>query len=158
MRYHLKYAQTFSILGKEDNMGLVFAEIELISGEDLILHRRGILPEAQIKRVKVKALADTGSYMLAINETLKTQLNLQKVGEEEAELADGSRVTLEIVGPIDVRFANRRTNVDAMVLHGDSEVLLGAISMEGLDVIIEPKAQRMIVNPDSPNIARKSLK
>lgn len=139
-------------------MGLVYAEIELIRGADIVLSQEGYIQENQIKRVKVKALVDSGSYMLAINETVKTQLNLQKVGEEEAELADGSRVTLEIVGPIDVRFENRRTNVDAMVLPGDSEVLLGAIPMEGLDVIIEPKAQRMIVNPESPNIARKSLK
>lgn len=140
-------------------MGIVYAEIELIRGADIVLFQEGYIQENQIKRVKVKALVDSGSYMLAINQTVKTQLNLQKVGEEEeAELADGSRVTLEIVGPIDVRFQNRRTNVDAMVLPGDSEVLLGAIPMEGLDVIIEPKAQRMIVNPESPNIARKSLK
>ena len=128
-------------------MGLIYADIELIRGVDIVLFQEGYIQENQIRRVKVTALVDTGSYMLAINETVKTQFYLQKVGEEEAELADGSRVTLEIVRPIDVRFENRRTNVDGMVLPGDSEVLLGAIPMEGLDVIIEPKAQRMIVNP-----------
>jgi len=139
-------------------MGLVYAEIELIRGADIVLFQEGYIQEHQIRRVKVTALVDTGSYMLAINETVKTQLNLRKVDEQVAELADGSRVSLEIVGPIDVRFENRSTTCRAMVLPGDSEVLLGAIPMEDLDVIIEPKAQRMIVNPESPNIARKSLK
>ncbi|MGH2414030.1 MAG: aspartyl protease family protein [Microcystaceae cyanobacterium] len=139
-------------------MGLVYAEIELISGEDLVLHRRGYIAENQIKRVNVNALVDSGSYMLAINETIKVQLNLPKVDEQMAELAEGSLIKLEIVGPVEIRFENRRCNVDAMVLPGDSEVLLGAIPMEDLDVVIEPKQQRLIVNPSSPNIARKSLK
>lgn len=139
-------------------MGLIYAEIELISGEDLVLSRRGYLPESQIKRVTVNALVDSGSYMLAINEKIKKQLDLPKVDEQIAELAEGSLVKLEIVGPIDVRFENRSTTCRAMVLPGDSEVLLGAIPMEDLDVLIEPRQQRLIVNPASPNIARKSLK
>ena len=139
-------------------MGLVYADIELIRGADIVLFQEGYIQENQIKRVKVKALVDSGSYMLAINETVKTQLALRKVDEQVAELADGSRVTLEIVGPVDLRFENRSTTCRAMVLPGNTEVLLGAIPMEDLDVIIEPKAQRMIVNPESPNIARKSLK
>lgn len=139
-------------------MSLVYAEIELISGEDLVLSRRGYISEDQIKRVKVNALVDSGSYMLAINEKIKAQLNLLKVDEQMAELAEGSLIRLEIVGPVEIRFENRRCNVDAMVLPGDSEVLLGAIPMEDLDVLIDPKQQRLIVNPESPNIARKSLK
>jgi hypothetical protein len=33
-------------------------------------------------------------------------------------------------------------------------VLLGAIAMEDMDLVISPKAQRIEVNPDSPNIAQ----
>ncbi|MDY6804041.1 MAG: retroviral-like aspartic protease family protein [Cyanobacteriota bacterium] len=139
-------------------MGLVYADIELIRGDDLALFREGYLAEEQIRRIKVNALVDSGAYMLAINQQIKTQLNLKKVGEQVAELADGTQTRLEIVGPIDVRFENRRANVDAMVLPGDSEVLLGSIPMEDMDVLIDPKQQRLIVNPESPYIAKKSLK
>ena len=45
-----------------------------------------------------------------------------------------------------------------MVLPGDAEVLLGSIPMEDMDVLIDPKQQRLIVNPESPYIAKKSLK
>jgi clan AA aspartic protease len=139
-------------------MGLVYAGIELISGDDLILARRGYLSPGQVKRLHVTALVDTGAYMLAVNEAIRSQLDLPKVDEQLAELADGTRVRLDIVGPVEIRFENRRANVDAMVLPGESEVLLGAIPMEDLDVLVDPKRQQLVVNPESPDIARKSLK
>ena len=139
-------------------MGLIYADIELVSGEDLVLHRLGQIQESQIKKIKTKALVDSGAYLLAINENIKNQLDLKKVDEQEMELANGKIEKVEIVGPIDIRFENRRCNCDAVVLPANSEVLLGAIPMEDLDVIIEPKSQTMVVNPESPYLAKKKMK
>ena len=55
-------------------MGLVYADIELINGEDLTLSRWFIIGEDEIKRMSVSALVDTGSYMLCINENIQEQL------------------------------------------------------------------------------------
>jgi len=140
------------------DVGLVYAEIELISGDDLVLHRRGFLPEHQIKRMKVNALVDSGAYMLVINEHIKEQLDLSFIEEQVFRLADESELRAEIVGPVELRFENRSTTVRAAVLPGDVEVLLGSIPMEDLDVVIDPKQQRLTVNPESPYIARKHLK
>ncbi len=139
-------------------MGLVYADIEILSSEDLLAYRRGKLAKVDIKSVTVTALVDSGAYMLSINETIKAQLDLTVIEEQIAELADGSRVKLEVVGPVDVRFANRSTSARALVLPGDAEVLLGAIPMEDLDVVIDPKRQTLAVNPAHPNIAEKKLK
>jgi clan AA aspartic protease len=140
------------------DMGLVYAEIELTSGDDLVLHRRGFLSEDKIKRMKVSALVDSGAYMLVINEHIKEQLDLSFIEEQVFRLADESELRAEIVGPVEMRFENRSTTVRAAVLPGDAEVLLGSIPMEDLDVVIDPKQQRLIVNPESPYIARKHLK
>jgi hypothetical protein len=51
-------------------MGIIYAEIELINSFDMLAHKKGILPDNQIKKMKVKALVDTGAYMLSINEEL----------------------------------------------------------------------------------------
>jgi clan AA aspartic protease len=139
-------------------MGLVYTNIELIRGADLVLCREGYLKEDQIKRLSVKALVDSGAYMLAINQSIKAQLNLQTVDEQIAELADGTQIRLEVVGPVEIHFENRRAMVDAMVLPGEAEVLLGAIPMEEMDVMVDPKQQKLIVNPASPYITKKSLK
>jgi clan AA aspartic protease len=139
-------------------MGLVYAEIELISSDDLAYVRKGYISEAEIKRKKVKALVDSGAYMLAINEHIKAQLDLAVLDTQEAELANGKRETYEVVGPIEVHFENRSTSCRAIVLPGNAEVLLGAIPMEDMDVVIAPKTQQLIVNPENPYMAKKSLK
>ena len=139
-------------------MGLTYAEIEIANAGEIYLAQKGyILPE-NVKKITVKALVDSGAYMLAINESIKLQLDLPKLEEQIAELADGSKLKLEIVGPVEVRFENRSTTCRAMVLSGDTEVLLGAIPVEDMDVLIDPRQQRLIVNPASPYLAKKSLK
>ena len=136
--------------GKE--MGLVYAEIELLSVDDLALSRRGFLPRKEVKRITIRALVDSGAYELVINEDVKKQLDLPVLEERIAKLADDSERLVELVGPVEIRFENRSTVVRAMVLPGAAEILLGAIPMEGLDVVIDPRERRLIVNPAYPNI------
>lgn len=139
-------------------MGLIYANIELINSDDLALVRRGYFAEDQVRRMIVNALVDSGAYMLAINENLRHQLGLLSLDQQIAELADGSKIKLDIVGPVDVRFKNRATTCRGMVLPGDSEILLGSIPMEDMDLLIDPKHQQLILNPQTPYIAKKPLK
>ena len=139
-------------------MGLVYAEIELISVDDLVLHRRGFLTEDKIKRMAVDALVDTGAYMLVITEHIRQQLDLPLIEEQVFRLVDESEKRGEVVGPVEVRFENRSTTVRAVVLAGTTEVLLGSIPLEDLDVVVDSRQQRLIVNPESPYIATKHLK
>ncbi len=141
-----------------NEMGLVYAEIDLISVDDMVLHRRGYLAEEKIKQVTVNALVDSGAYMLCINENVKAQLDLPVIEKQFSRLADETLLELEVVGPVEVRFENRSTTVRAIVLPGNAEVLLGAIPMEDMDVLIDPKRQRLTVNPEHPYVATKHLK
>jgi clan AA aspartic protease len=138
-------------------MGLVYAEIELVRGDDLVLLQEGYLESPAVRRCRVEAIVDRSTTMLAIPEFVKTQLNLRQTRSIEAELADGSSGTYAVVGPVEVRFANRQTSVEALVVPGATKVLLGAIPMEGMDVLIDPKRERLIVNPDSPEVAKMLL-
>lgn len=139
-------------------MGLVYAEIDLISVDDMVLHRRGFLDESKIKQVTVEALVDSGAYMLCINENIKAQLDLPLIEKQFSRMADETLLELEVVGPVEIRFENRSTTVRAIVLPGNSEVLLGAIPMEDMDVLIDPKRQKLVVNPEHPYVATKHLK
>ena len=142
----------------EKKMGFTYADIELISTDDLALHRRGFLPEEGVKRMRVAALVDTGAFMLVINEQVKRQLDLPLLEEQTVRLADESEVRVEIVGPVEIRFENRATTVRAVMLPGSTEPLLGAIAMEGMDVVVDPKRQRLMVNPESPDIPMTYVK
>lgn len=139
-------------------MDLVHAEIEIINGGDLEMVRRNFLDQDDVKRMTVTMLVDRGAYNLCINEEIQEQLQLPVVEKRKGMLADGSIREYEVVGPVEIRFKNRRCNVDAMVLPGSSEPLLGAIPLEDMDVIIHPQRQELIVNPDHPHFAQMSLK
>ena len=103
-------------------------------------------------------VVDRGAYMMAINETIQAQLDLPFIEKRKSIMADGSIVEHDVVGPIHVKFANRTAICSAVVLQGDTEPLLGAIPMEEMDVIIHPRRQEMMVNPDHPYYAQLSLK
>lgn len=121
-------------------MGLVTAILEL-----------GNPREPSLAPVRVAALADTGSVFLCIPEHVRLQLKLEVLEQREVKLADGSRAAYPYVGPIVLKFKNRTGFVGALVL-GD-EVLLGAIPMEDMDLVVNPRDRSVDVNPESPNIA-----
>ncbi len=139
-------------------MGLVYADIELQNGADLVLAKRNIIGEDEIRKYPVSILVDTGAYYLCINETIQEQLGLSFIEKRKAQLANGSIEEYDVVGPVEVKFKNRRCNVDAMVLKGDSEPLLGAIPLEDMDVLVHPLRQELIVNPEHPYFAQMKLK
>ncbi len=139
-------------------MGMVYAEIKLINGGDIEMAKRHIIGEDEIKQMTVTMIVDSGAYMMAINETIQAQLNLSFIEKRKSIMADGSIVEHDVVGPIHVKFANRTAICSAVVLQGDNEPLLGAIPMEEMDVIIHPRRQEMMVNPDHPYYAQLSLK
>ena len=100
--------------------------------------------------LEVSALADSGAVHLCIPEHLAIQLSLAELDRREVVLADGHRRTVPYVGPVEVRFRNRRCFTGAMVL--GTEVLLGAIPMDDMDLVLRPQLQSVDVNPESPNI------
>lgn len=139
-------------------MGLVYADIELINAIYLGLAKRHKIGEEEVKRMHVNMLVDTSSVYMCINETVQEQLDLAVVEKRKGQLANGSVVEYDVVGPIEVRFKNRRCVVDAMVLPGDNELLLGAIPLEDMDVLVHPYRRELIVNPEHPYFAQMSLK
>ena len=124
-------------------MGLIYADLELVSADDIALQRKGYINKEDIKKEQVKALVDSGAYMMCINEHIKTQLDLPVVDTMEAELADGTLHNMDVVGPLIINFKNRTTSCNAAVLPGESEVLLGSIPMEDMDVVLVPKLNKI---------------
>lgn len=89
-------------------MDLIYADLELFNSDDLALQRWGYLQSDQVRHITIKALVDSGAYMLAINEDIAIQLGLPKLDEQ--------------------------------------------------DVVINPRQQTLVVNPQTPYIPQKPLK
>ena len=132
-------------------MGYVHAEIEITNYRDVIISDCGLLPDDEIRRVTVKALVDSGAWDLVINEEIQKRLDLPIIGKDSVRLADETLLELDIVGPVEIRFEDRTLLTSAVVLPSASEVLLGAYPLEGLDAYIDPKRQKLLLNPKSPD-------
>ena len=117
-------------------MELVYADIELINGEDIGMARRHIIGEDDIRKMNVNMLVDTGCVYLCINENIQAQLQLPITDRKTGQLADGRIVEYDVVSPIVIKFKNRKCTTSAMVLPGDNEPLLGAIPLEDMDILI----------------------
>lgn len=126
-------------------MGLVYANIELSNP---------VVPG--FKPLNVRCLVDSGSTYLVLPQHVATQLNLKTLETREATTADGDSHTVPYAGPVRITFENRNCFVGALIM-GD-EVLLGAVPMEDMDLVIQPKLLRLSVNPESPNIPRGHVK
>ena len=121
-------------------MGHIFANLELANAR-----RDDLAP------MTISALVDTGALHLCIPQHVATQLDLQVLDRRQVTVADDRVMTVDYVGPLRLRFANRQCLVGALVL--GNQALFGAIPMEDMDLVINPARQTLTVNPTSPNIA-----
>ena len=119
-------------------MGLIYTAISLSNPGD-----------SSVQVLQAQALVDSGAINLCIPMRIAEQLKLELLETREVITADAQRTSVPYVGPVQVSFANRSCYTGALVL-GDS-VLLGAIPMEDMDLIINPREQKLTVNPESPN-------
>ena len=125
-------------------MGIIYADVSVSKfGVSNFGH-----PE--LEDITVNALVDTGALDLVIPEHLAIQLRLSDLKPREVHLADGSRKLVRYVGPIKVEMMGRDC-VTAAVVMGD-QVLLGAIPMQAMDMIVHPRTEQLVPNPESPNV------
>lgn len=71
-------------------------------------------------------------------------------------MAEGKKLLVPYVGPIQIKFENRNCFTGALVL-GDT-ALLGAVPLEDMDLVVNPRKLEVTVNPDSPNIPSAVVK
>ena len=102
--------------------------------------------------LQAEALVDSAALHVCIPQYICEHLRLEKLGERELLLADGSRRVVPYVGPLELRFKNRAGFLGAIVL-GD-QVVVGSIAMEDMDLVILPLTRELEVNPRSPQLAR----
>jgi len=129
-------------------MSVVYTEISLKNKADIILAKRGIMKEDEVRQMTVQAIVDTGAWTLVINEETREKLGLDDNGLGEATLADGKKGEFPMAGPLEIRWKNRRFTCDALVLPDAPDILLGAIPLEGMDLTINPKRELVGVHGD----------
>jgi clan AA aspartic protease len=125
-------------------MGAVRAEITLVNIGDQNVADRGYMPQDQVRRLTVNAVVDTGAWTLVINEKNREKLGLRVEESNETTLAGGIKVSSGITEYVEIRWKDRKTACEAIVLPGEEEILLGAYPLEGMDLMVHPKKQEVV--------------
>ena len=122
-------------------MFLIQTKITLKNADDLMAVRRGYIEEPEVREATVSALVDTSAWTLTINEATRKRLGLEFLGT-------GTKSEYQLAGPLEVRWKNRRTTCDAVVVPDSEDILLGSIPLEALDLKINPNRELVGVHGD----------
>ena len=132
-------------------MGTFFETITLVNSLDRAFADSGYIPKDQIRAMEVEAMPDTGAWTLIINDEVRRKLGLKTDGTVESSMADGSTVQYDLTVPVEIRWKNRRTTQQALVVPNAPDILLGAIPLEGMDLCVDPVNKRLTgVHGDTP--------
>lgn len=130
-------------------MGKVHAELELSNASDDFRVKEGKASANSIRKVKINSLVDTGATMLVLPPDAIKALGLQVVRVVQGRFADGELHERRIYGPVMVKVFKRVMQTEAAEGAPNMPALLGQIPLEGLDLLVDSKNQRLIVNPES---------
>jgi len=129
-------------------MSIVQTEITLRNTKDKMKAEEGLIKVSDIRQITVNSLVDTGAWTLVINEEIREKLGLEIVGSEAGTLADGTKQEFNLAGPVEVRWKNRRTTCEALVIPDADDILLGAIPLEAMDLTINPRRELIGIHGD----------
>ena len=125
-------------------MGFLFADITLKNLRDKIKAEEGLINKPEVRQKTVQAMVDTGARTLVINETLRQELGLELTEQRRATLANNGSVVCYYSEPVEIHWKNRFCTVQALVLQETSDVLLGAIPLEDMDLIVDPARNELV--------------
>ena len=129
------------------------AKCKLTNSTDRDNHAEGSIAESAIRSVEVEAMADTGATMLVITQAVASALGAREIRRTRVRYADGRVAPVTIVGPIHLEVCGRTMSADAVVEPLATQVLLGQIPLEELDLVVDPKSREVTVNPASPDMS-----
>jgi len=104
------------------------------------------------EEVELRVKVDSSATMLVIPGWLQENLDFPVIRKQQVKYANEKRETRDVVYGVAVEVCGRKGVFDAVVEPQKKYGLLGAIVMEELDLIVEPRELKVYPNPRSPDI------
>jgi clan AA aspartic protease len=103
------------------------------------------------KSVAVRVMVDTGTTHMIVTADIARELgfDLEETSTYSLTVADTRRVRCPRIQPVEIRFDDRTYVTEAAVL-GD-ECLMGVLPLEAMDLVVNPKLERVTPNPAHPD-------
>jgi predicted aspartyl protease len=132
----------------ESVMGKVLVTAKIENLDDLVLSKKGNLPENAVRSVEVAdALADTGATLLHLPKRIIKQLGLSQVRTRRVRTTTGI-AEVGIHDPVRLTIQGRDWITEVAAVPDDCPVLVGQLPLEGLDFVVDVPGQKLIGNPE----------
>jgi clan AA aspartic protease len=125
--------------------------IRVTNATDVGMVAAGIIASEAVRSESIEALVDTGATMLALPADLVARLGLPVMDTRKVKFANGAVEEVQCVTRIEIEILGRKMGCDALVLPAGATALIGQLQLEALDLIVDPKAREVRVNPASPD-------
>jgi clan AA aspartic protease len=129
--------------------GEVRVNVRLTNAGDEAMVRRGFLAASKIRSVDVQAVIDTGAVRSVLPPAIVHKLGLAIARTEEVAYANDAAEQVEITEVVGIEIMDRRTTEETFVV--GSEVLIGQISLESLDLVVDCHNRCVTPNPAHPD-------
>jgi predicted aspartyl protease len=128
-------------------MGQVKVPVTLRNTREVVMARLGHLPADQVHTYETEALIDTGTLRSVLPPAVAEALGLVRMYRTAAQMADGRWGEADLTEPVEVTLVLGvpRVTPEPMLVMGE-QVLLGAMALEGMDLVVDCARQRLVPN------------
>ena len=134
-------------------MGEIRASVTLENSGDREVVYRGHGVEADVRRTTIEGIVDTGTVSLVIPEEIATELGLRQWGTRTVVYAHERREQRPVTD-VTIEIGDLSTRTEAIVGPAGSEVLIGQLVLEALDLIADCRSRTLAPrHPERPVLA-----
>lgn len=130
-------------------MGTVRVPVKLTNEIDERLAGRGLLNPSLVRVCEIEALVDTGAARLVLPVDVVRALGIRIQGQQLATYADGRQEVLGLTEDLLIEVSSLQIIQPALVVPGN-EVLIGQTVLEALDLLVDCKRNRLVLNAPTP--------
>jgi predicted aspartyl protease len=130
-------------------MGRTHVDVEIENYDDIVLRKAAGNGHKRVRKVTIRAFADTGSALLCLHRDTIRTLGLSHVKSAQVRTANGDVVERRIYGPARITILARLCFGEIMEIPDTVSPLLGYIPLENLDLVVDPRRRKVVPNPES---------
>lgn len=128
----------------DNSVGRFSIEFQVANGGDVIKSIEGTLAEDQIRRFTIRGVVDSGAAWLVLPKPVAEQLGLPPGNKVKVRYADGRTRTRNTSQFAQVEIQGRQGTFTAIIEPSRSDALIGAVVLEGLDLLVDCLHQRLV--------------
>ena len=127
-------------------MGKVIVQLKLTNHRDLVARSLKSL-RGKVRVIRVESLVDTVATRLYLKQSVIRDLGLRKSGVVNSRTTNGTR-RRNVYEPVRLELMGRHGIFEVVDVDEHVPNLLGQIPLEHLDFVVDPKARKLIPNPE----------